>query len=134
MRLTRGQQYVIGGALVCFALLVGVWGSFHVMIQGGVEEYSAEAQQCFPAPGDDVEALIRYVQSEQHSLGERNRAVWALGQLRDPRALPVLEAAFTGEPCDHARFLCQRELEKAIELCHGETPNFLFIHARKVAD
>ncbi len=72
-------------------------------------------------PGDRVEALVRLVESERRPLSERNRAVWALGQLRDPRALPVLRKYYTGRPCDHARYLCQSELRKAILLCEGKT-------------
>ncbi|HSL22759.1 MAG TPA: hypothetical protein VK886_14600 [Vicinamibacterales bacterium] len=69
--------------------------------------------------GDEVEALITLVASERHTLAERGRAVHALGQLRDRRALPVLERFYTADECDHARFLCQRELRKAIEKCRG---------------
>lgn len=72
-------------------------------------------------PGDRVLALIAYVDSPHHSFRERNRAVWALGQLGDRRALPVLEKHFTGEACDHQRRLCQYELRKALELCRGGT-------------
>lgn len=75
-------------------------------------------------PGDGVQALIAYVESTDHTLRERNRAVWALGRLRDARALPVLEKHFTGKTCDHERFLCQHELQKAIRLCRGETNMF----------
>jgi len=132
MRMTRFQQYLLGGALVALAVLAGGWGFLHVTIQTGVEERSQLAQESFSRPGDDVGALIAYVQSEQHSLRERNQAVWALGQLRDPRAVPLLEAAYTGEPCSHDLFLCQRELGKALKLCRGETPNFLFIRTRRV--
>ena len=64
-------------------------------------------------------ALIEYMNSESHPLKERNRAVWALGRLRDPRALPALEGVYTGDLCEHARFLCQYELEKAIKRCGG---------------
>jgi hypothetical protein len=70
-------------------------------------------------PGDRVLALMAYVESPQHPLRTRNRAVWALGQLGDPRALPVLEEQFTGGECDHDRLLCQHELRKAIRLCRG---------------
>ena len=35
------------------------------------------------------------------------------------RSLPVLEAVYTGEPCDHEEVLCQYELEKAIKRCGG---------------
>ena len=44
-----------------------------------------------------------------------------------PRALPILEKYHTGKECDHDQYLCQGELEKAIKLCKGETPNLLCI-------
>lgn len=68
-------------------------------------------------PGDRVLALVAYVDSPTHTLRERNRAVWALGRVGDPRALPILEKHFTRGNCDHARRLCQYELSKAIKLC-----------------
>ena len=70
--------------------------------------------------GDRVSALMTYVNSPSHSLRDRNRAAWALGHLGDARALPLLDRHYTGEPCDHGRRLCQRELEKAIRQCRGE--------------
>lgn len=71
--------------------------------------------------GDQVGALAAFIETPTHGLQERNRAIWALGQLGDPRALPVLEKHFIGGPCDHERALCQRELGKALELCRGGT-------------
>lgn len=106
MRNNTIRQYLLGGALVGVALLCGGWGYLHLTIQSDVEKSSQVAQEVFPHPGDDVAALMAIVESAQHSLRERNQAVWALGHLRDPRALSVLEAAYTGEPCDHSRFLC----------------------------
>jgi len=50
---------------------------------------------------------------------KRNHAIWALGQLGDKRALPSLEKLYTGEPCDHSKYVCQYELKKAIKLCRG---------------
>ena len=69
--------------------------------------------------GDPVEALLRFVADTNHSPGDRNRAVWALGQLGDRRALPVLQKYYSGEPCDHRSALCQHELRKAIKLAAG---------------
>ena len=77
----------------------------------------AEAMQEYPV--DRVEALVAYMQSEKHSLKDRNRSVWALGQIGDKCALPVLEKLYIGEPCDHDKYLCQRELKKAIQMCKG---------------
>jgi hypothetical protein len=96
---------LIGFVLVCFS------------IRAGVKEMSAEAVKEFP--GDRVQALIAYVGSENHTLKKRNRAVWALGQIGDKRALPVLESYYTGGECDHDKNLCQRELKHAICGCKG---------------
>jgi hypothetical protein len=70
-------------------------------------------------PGDRVEALARLVQCEGCALRERNRAVWALGELGGTRALPALESRHTGGPCLHRVALCQYELDKAIRKIRG---------------
>lgn len=82
--------------------------------------YKSADRAMLEFPGDDVEALVALVQSEQHTLAGRNRAVHALGQIGDRRALPVLERFHTGRECQHSRFLCQQELGKAIDRCNGK--------------
>lgn len=101
------------GVLSVLVLFVGI--SFG--IRSAVKEMSAEAMKEYP--GDRVEALITYVNSENHSLKKRNRAVWALGQIGDKRALSVMESFYTGVECDHEKQLCQRELKHAISGCKG---------------
>jgi HEAT repeat protein len=98
-------------ALVLVAGFAGIQWSIHI----GVRNASDLAVRAYPA-GDRVMALVAFVESEDQPMAARNRAVWALGQLRDPRALPVLERHYTGSECDHARGLCQHELKKAIDL------------------
>lgn len=127
----RTKHYLLGLVLVCFALLAGGWVYLRTTIQADVEKFGVVAQESFPRPGDDVASMIAYMQSDSHTFRERNHAVWALGQLRDPRVLPALEAAYTGRPCDHSANLCQRELSKAIDLCRGNTPNILFIRTQR---
>lgn len=98
--------------------LIGV-GGLTAVIYSGIRDISQTAMA--QHRGDQVEALIALVESESQSLQVRNRAIWALGQLGDPRALPVLERHVTGEPCDHARMICQHEVGKAIRGCRGST-------------
>jgi hypothetical protein len=109
---------VVGyGALFCFGSLFIAYIAICFSIRSSVKEMSAEATRQYP--GGRIEVLITYVNSENHSLRQRNRAVWALGQIGDERALPTLEKSYTGGPCDHDNSLCQRELQKAIEGCKG---------------
>ena len=91
-------------------------------IGGGIHSYSQRAQSMFP--GERVEALIAMVDHRDCSLKDRNHAVWALGQLAEKRALPVLQKYYTGAKCDHERFICQYELRKALNLAaKGRNPS-----------
>ncbi|UCC98642.1 MAG: HEAT repeat domain-containing protein [Phycisphaerales bacterium] len=105
------------GVLSCLAFLLVVyfWACFS--IRSSVKQISAEATEAYP--GDRIEALMKYAGSENHSLRQRNRAVWALGQIGDERALPALRQWYVGGPCDHDNSLCQRELQTAIKGCEG---------------
>ena len=113
---TYATRIAKGAALVVVALL-GTFVAIGASIGSGVRDASAASVAEYG--GDRVDALMSVVRSPAHSLHERNRAVWALGQLGDARALPVLERYVTGQPCDHARGICQRELSKAIRLCRS---------------
>ena len=113
------KRRLIVTSAACLVLILGGFLAICAAIGSGVRSVSAEAVQ--EQPGDQVLALMAYVESEKHSLRERNHAVWALGQLGDPRALSVLNRYFTGAPCDHEHTLCQYELSKAIRLCKGGT-------------
>ena len=86
-------------------------------IHADVEKWIARAQTEYPHPEDDLAAMLNYLDSTQHSLVERNHMIWAIGQYRDPRALPTLMTFYTGNPCDHEQTFCQYELKKAIDRC-----------------
>lgn len=111
-----------------FVLLMGGYVAASLIIGSGVRAVSAVSLR--EQPGDRIEALMAYADSPKHSLRERNRAVWALGQLGDSRALPLLEKYYTGGPCDHDQALCQDELKKAIRLCRGGTNLSAFLWRR----
>ena len=113
----RRRRWVVR-SLVGATVIVSV---LYLTVSWRIGSAVREARECAIGEydGDQVSALIAYVDAPAHSLRERDRAVWALGQLGDARALPVLEKYATGEPCDHDHALCQRELTKATELCRG---------------
>lgn len=71
---------------------------------------------------DCVMSLIALLDDEQKGFRARNSAIWALGQLGDKRALPVLQKYYTGdiperEPLD--KTISQYELKKAVNLASG---------------
>jgi HEAT repeat protein len=116
------RWWPVAVAAVIAVPVIGL-GSVFWMIRSDVTANVAQAQQEFQ--GDRVEALIAFVDSGRHSLAERNRAVWALGQIADPRALEVLHKYYTGAECQHDTFLCQRELKKAIDNCADPDENWM---------
>ena len=69
--------------------------------------------------GDCVEALSTQLLDERLDYGTRNSTTWALGEIGDRRALPVLESLFTGDVPARESWegtLSQYELQKAIKL------------------
>ena len=70
-------------------------------------------------PADHVDAVITLLDSDEPDLDDKNRAIWILGDAGDPHPLPALRALDRGEPCDHARCVCQDELRKAVDNTQG---------------
>lgn len=66
--------------------------------------------------GDEVTALAKYVDDQTNRFKQRNYAIGMLANLRDARALPVLEKHWTGSDdanCGNGYAnLCQYELKK----------------------
>ena len=98
-------------------LLYGSFVGLAWWIRSDAKEFAVRTTKDYR--GDQVEALLGLVQSEGRSFADRDQAVWALGILGEGRALPVLTKFYTGRECDHSRFLCQKELRKAIDRCEG---------------
>ena len=111
------KTVLVRGLALGAGLLVLAYGLVCWVIGSGVDDALSRASRRFPGLGSD--ALIAMVNSEEFPLKERNRAVWALGQLGDARAVSSLEALLTGRPCNHDAAICQYELKKAIRQCRG---------------
>lgn len=72
--------------------------------------------------GDCVESLIKLLNDEHRGFRARNDAIWALGEMGDSRALPVLESYYTGNIPDREplnEMISQYELRKAVNLTSG---------------
>jgi uncharacterized protein YjiS (DUF1127 family) len=114
---------LVAGILLTAYLVLSLW------IGSGVNSVAAAAKAQYE--GDRVETLIQYMEDPNQSWRDRNRAVWALGQLGDSQALPAVKSHFTGGPCNHTSALCQHELEKAIQLLEGDLNITAFVWRRE---
>ncbi len=86
------------------------------MIYSSVKKYADEARAIYG--GETVPALIALLEDESAPFEKRNSAIWALGQIGDKRALPVLKKYDTDEqqkpPYDSTKYIVQYSVEKAI--------------------
>jgi len=99
-------------ACVVVIILLSLWIELHVKKICGMATQKHS--------GDKVEALMMFVESKEYGYNAdryktNNHVFWALGQLGDKRALPLLRNLLTGEPCDHETNLCQGEIQEAIQ-------------------
>ncbi len=92
-----------------------------LVLEGAIQLYARETGTRATARfgGDRITGLTAVVDCIRCSLRERDMAIWALGELRDRRTLPVLKAHYTGRKCNHRAELCQYELGKAIMKIEG---------------
>jgi len=99
-------------------------------VKGQCQDATGEYGGNFNSRTDCVNALASLLNDEKKSFRDRNRAIWALGQLGDNRALPTLESYYTGniperEPLDQT--ISQYELKKAVNLAGGATNLSAFV-------
>lgn len=118
----KEQMYLFGAIGISlfflFFFITSVW------IGHEAKRLCQEAMWEYTAPSC-VDGLIATLDDERQGFRTRNHAIWALGQIGDPQALPALRKYYTGnipdrEPLDGT--ISQYELKKAIALVSGE-PN-----------
>ena len=117
VRLTwSGYRWRRGIALALAVLVVGFVAT-SMVIGGQVRGAMSAAQKA--QPGNGVAALMAVAGSASAPMAERNRAIWALGQLGARAALPLLSSLSTGAGCRHDAEICRHEVAKARALCEG---------------
>ena len=116
---TKKQNYAgvfiagfIGAVILAFA---GMTGS---QLHSSVKSICLIAKNEFKK--DCVSSLIETVKSEKFLFRDRNRAIWALGQIADSKALPFLtelNRSLQDRKTDGEHGLSKFEVEKAIKWC-----------------
>jgi hypothetical protein len=122
----RILSITLKGALTALMAFVIVIFVLSLWIEVHLKKVCATATEKYP--GDKVEALMQFVETEDTSYRAdlyraNNHAFWALGQLGDKRALPFLKGLVTSESCDHATNICQGEIQEAIQKLEGDQFN-----------
>lgn len=128
MTINKTAKTLVNTVLYVSAIGISIFLLFFVIISAwigfDVKRQCVEAKRIYK--GDCIEALINVLDDDANRFRERNNAIWALGQLGDERARPVLEKYYTGhipdrEPLD--KTISQYELKKAINLTRQGSPN-----------
>ena len=112
------KKFIFKGSVIIVIGLVVTFSGINIWIKTDANSIAEEATEVFQK--DKIESLLAKLDSDDYSLKEKNYATWALGVLKDERALPKLESLATGQECNHEKELCQREIEKAILKSKGE--------------
>jgi hypothetical protein len=116
------EKALIFGPIILIIAAASICVLFYFSIFSGVKSICSEAKKEFN--GDSVEALMTLIESDKFGFREKNKAIWALGQIGDRRALPLLEKLNTGEvqkaPYNPEKYIVQYTVKKAIKQCKGE--------------
>ncbi|MDQ1292932.1 MAG: hypothetical protein QG608_813 [Actinomycetota bacterium] len=110
-------RVVAAGAAIAVVAFLGI----SLWIGHDVASHCSKAKDVYG--GDCVQALTEQLDDETQNYRSRNNAIWALGQLGDRRALPVLREYYVGwagegDSWDNA--LSQYELKKALNWLEGD--------------
>ncbi|MGI5827511.1 MAG: HEAT repeat domain-containing protein [Patescibacteria group bacterium] len=108
--------------VICIGLvgLAGLYIAGSIVIGNSVRRECDKAQTKYQE--DCISSLSLTLEDADNDFRTRNSAIWALGQLGDKRALPILEKYYTGNIPEKESFdngLSQYELKKAIKLAQG---------------
>ena len=123
----RFTIYFLGFFLVLFAAFVTV---IYSVLFLEVRKNCNSAQDKYQA--NCVDSLIKVLETDGPTVKQKNDAIWALGQIADPKALPVLQKIYTGkipvrEPLD--RVISQYEIKKAIHWVEdGNWTSWMYIN------
>ena len=100
----RFRRIAALAAVALLVVVIAVLAADGLIIGTSLRSITQTAQTRFP--GNRAEALIALVNCQSCDRHDRNNAVWALGQLDDPRALPILETRYAenhGAPLDREK-------------------------------
>lgn len=114
----NSKRLVFRTVVIVFTSLFVIYAGLRVWILNDAYQFAKLAAEHFNS--DKTTALLMVVDSDEYTFKEKNKAVWAMGVLKEKDALPKLEMLYTGDECSHDSAICQYELYKAIHKIRGD--------------
>ena len=118
MKIKNLKKLILGTFVIVFASLFLVYAGLRTSIWTDANQFAKQAAEQYST--DKTTTLLMYIDSDEYTFKEKNKAVWAMGVLKEKNALPKLEMMYTGEKCNHDSAICQYELYKAIHKIRGD--------------
>ena len=119
---TCSRKFISRVILIGLAIFIIVFAISLHMIYSGVKSICEIATNKFEP--DNVLALISLIESDEFPFKQKNKAIWALGQIGDKRALPLLRQLDTDEiqekPLNSDMYIVQYSVEKAIRQINSD--------------
>ena len=112
------KRVIITGLTIAMFGFIFIYIGLRVWIWTDANKFAEKTAEQFKT--NKTEALLLLLDSEKYTFKEKNKAIWALGVLKEKKALTKLELLHTGEECQHDSALCQYELYKAIHKIKGD--------------
>lgn len=114
------KKWAVVGSLGFILIGVIIFIITSLWIGSDVRRYCKSAKKIYT--GDCVSALSEMVDDTSMPLRDRNHAIWALGQIGNPKALSYITKNYTGKTPEKESLdtkLSQYEMTKAIKLMQG---------------
>ena len=122
MKKTTLRKFILSVILIGLVAFIILFAISLSMIFSGVKSICEIASNKFE--NDNVEALISLIESDEFSFKQKNKAIWALGQIGDRKALPLLRKLDTDEiqkkPLNSNKYIVQYSVEKAIRQINSD--------------
>lgn len=123
--MTRRKLLIIGGIVA--GLFAGVFAAGMVSIYFGVRSACEDAVR--EHGGDCAAALMARIGSDTATVSQKNRAVWALGQLAESGSVPFLREL---DASAEAAGISRHEIRKALQWCtRGNVTSWMYRNRAK---
>lgn len=107
------KKLIIKLVIVFVSMIAATYLSTRIWVYFDAKKVAKQAVEVYQK--DVTTSMIEQLKCDTVSLSSKNRVIWAIGIVGNTTALPYLKTLLTGQECDHEKYVCQKELLKAID-------------------